>query len=137
MQPRTPDEWPGVFEERLARGDVEGLLALYDPDARFVTPSGEVIAGREPIRAVLTGLVRAKARMRSRVQRAVAVGDVAILYTDFDGTALDAAGARVVLTSRAIEVLRRREDGTWVLIVGDPNGRGGPEPALAAEASTP
>jgi hypothetical protein len=26
--------------------------------------------------------------------------------------------------SKAVEVLRRRPDGTWLVVVGDPNGRG-------------
>jgi hypothetical protein len=30
----------------------------------------------------------------------------------------------VAIRSKAIELLRRQPDGTWKLIVGDPNGRG-------------
>jgi hypothetical protein len=44
--------------------------------------------------------------------KAVVAGDVAQLYTDGHGTA---AG---------VEVLRRQPDGTWLLVRGDPNGRG-------------
>jgi ketosteroid isomerase-like protein len=59
------------------------------------------------------------------VVRAVAVGDIAILYTDFTGQRRDAVGRPTPMSSRAIEVLRREPDGGWRLIVGDPNGRGG------------
>jgi hypothetical protein len=36
-----------------------------------------------------------------------------------------AAGDVTLMTSRAIEVLRREADGGWLLVVGDPSGRGG------------
>lgn len=36
---------------------------------------------------------------------------------------LDAAGKPLAIVNHAIEVLRRQSDGSWKLIVGDPNGR--------------
>jgi uncharacterized protein (TIGR02246 family) len=120
---RRPEDWPRSFEERINGGDLEGALALYDPDARFVTPAGDVLSGRDAMRAVLGGLVAARTRFRSRVVRAVTAGDVAVLYTDFDGESQDATGRAVPVRSAAIEVLRRRADGGWLLLVGDPNGR--------------
>jgi ketosteroid isomerase-like protein len=38
--------------------------------------------------------------------------------------ALYASDASFVSPKHAIEVLRRQPDGTWLLAVGDPNGRG-------------
>ncbi len=118
-----PQLWPHRFVERVNAGDLDGAVALYEPDARFVTPSGEMLDGRDRIRAVIAGLIDAETRMECRVVQAVPVGDVAILYTDFRATSVDAAGATVVRDQKAIEVLRRRADGSWGLIVGDPNGR--------------
>ncbi|MEA3206316.1 MAG: hypothetical protein QOG92_2011, partial [Verrucomicrobiota bacterium] len=34
----------------------------------------------------------------------------------------DESGKSVAIRNKAIEVLRRQPDGTWKLIVGDPNG---------------
>ena len=56
--------------------------------------------------------------------RATVAGEVAVLYTDFTGERFDEAGKAVSMASRAIEVLRRGADGGWVLVVGDPSGRG-------------
>jgi uncharacterized protein (TIGR02246 family) len=115
MLPREPDEWPSLFEQHLNAGDLEAMVALYDPDASFVLKSGETIRGRHAIRVVLAGLIKSKARLHGKVSQAVVAGDTALLYTDWAG------GEE---PSRAIEVLRRQPDGTWLLIVGDPNGRG-------------
>ena len=121
--PVEPQDWPHIFTERINAGDLDGVAALYEPDARFVSPSGETIVGREQMRRVLAGLIDAKTRMQCLVIKAVATGDVAVLYTDFQGTTVEASGKTVVINQKAIEVLRRQPDGTWRLIVGDPNGR--------------
>jgi hypothetical protein len=42
---------------------------------------------------------------------------------------MDAAGKTVDVHSHAIEVLRCHPDGTWKLVVGDPQGRGRPDGA--------
>ena len=51
---------------------------------------------------------------------AYTVDDVALLYTDFQGDAVDASGKTIEARYKAIEVLRRQPDGAWKLIVGDP-----------------
>lgn len=122
--PHKPDDWPRLFEQHLNAGDLDALVALYEPDARFVTQSGETLVGRDRIREVLEGMIGAKTRLQSRVVQTVTAGDVAQLYTEIEGTTVDASGKSVEVRHKAIEVLRRQPDGTWKLIVGDPNGRG-------------
>jgi uncharacterized protein (TIGR02246 family) len=122
--PRNPEEWPRAFTRHLNAGELDAVVALYEPDANFVQRSGELLVGREKIRPVLAGLIRAKTQFEDGVVRAMTVGEIAVLYTDFRGSMLDASGARVAIASRAIEVLRRQPDGSWKLIVGDPNARG-------------
>ena len=123
MLPDRPEDWPRVFEQPLNAGDLEAVMALYEPEARFVAKSGETLIGRDRIRKVVGGLIEAQARLSSRVVKAVTVGDIAQLYTDFEGTMNDDSGKRVTIRQKAIEILRRQPDGTWKLIVGDPNGR--------------
>jgi uncharacterized protein (TIGR02246 family) len=121
--PHRPEDWPQVFEQRLNAGDLEAVMKLYEPEARFATKSGEMLVGHDAIRKALGALIEAKTHFQSRVVRAVTVGDIAQLYTDFEGTGADESGKTVPVRSNAIEVLRRQSDGTWKLIMGDPNGR--------------
>jgi ketosteroid isomerase-like protein len=104
--------------ERFSQPEVD------DFRGRFVTRSGETLVGREAIWKVLGSMIKAKTQLHSRVVRAVTVGDVAQLYTDFEGTTVDSSGKTTPLHDKAIEVLRRQTDGGWKLIMGDPNGRG-------------
>lgn len=122
--PSQPEDWPRLFTERLNAGDLEGVVALYEPDARFVTPSGETLVGRDRMRLVLAGLIDTGTRMQGEVVKVVTADDIAVLYTDFAVTTVGASGETAQIHQRAIEVLRRLPDGSWRLIVGDPNGRG-------------
>jgi ketosteroid isomerase-like protein len=72
---------------------------------------------------VIAGLIQSNTKFQSRVLRATRIDDLALLYTDFDVTTVDAAKKTIASRSKAIEVLRRQPDGTWKLIIGDPNAR--------------
>jgi uncharacterized protein (TIGR02246 family) len=124
MSAHKPEDWPGHFERHLNAGDLEAIVALYEPNASFVPQSGEVVVGRDGIRRVLAGLIGRKARLHGTVIKVVTAGEVALLYTDWQGTIVEKSGEAVELHSRAIEIVRRQPDGTWKLLVGDPNGRG-------------
>jgi len=120
---RQPEDWPAVFTQYLNDGDLNAVMDLYDDDAYSVDLSGKLIVGRENIKESVAGLIQAKARLQGHVVRAITVGDISQLYTDFNGTTTDAYGYAVESTFKAIEVLRRQPDGSWLLIIGDPNGR--------------
>jgi uncharacterized protein (TIGR02246 family) len=123
MVPQQPEDWPQVFEQHLNAGDLDAVMELYEPEAHFVARSGETLVGRDAIRTVLGSMIEAKTHFRGQVIKAVTVGDIAQLYTDFAGTTVDGSGQSVAIRNKAIEVLRRHYDGSWKLIVGDPNGR--------------
>ena len=123
MLPHKPKDWPSLFEQNLNAGDLDAVMEPYEPDARFVARSGETVIGRDRIRDALAGMIQSKARLQSRVIKAITVDDVALLYTDFQGTAVDPSGKTIEVRYNAVEVLRRQFDGAWKLIVGDPNGR--------------
>ena len=71
----------------------------------------------------LGALIEEKTHFKSQVVRAVTVGEIAQLYTDFEGTRVDESGKAVPVHNNAIEVLRRQPDGSWKLSMGDPNAR--------------
>ena len=121
--PDNPEDWPRVFERHLNAGDLDAVIALYEPEARFVSRSGEIVVGHDQIRKVLGGMIAAKTRLHSQVIKAVIVGEIAQLSTDFEGTTVDDSGKTVPIHNKAIDVLRRQRDGAWKLIVGNPNGR--------------
>ena len=83
--PEKPEDWPIHFELHLNAGDLDSVMSLYEPGARFVTQSGEILVGRDQIRKVIGGLIQSRTRMTARVLRAIVLHDLAVLYTDFQG----------------------------------------------------
>jgi ketosteroid isomerase-like protein len=53
MLPYNPEDWPHVFEQHLNAGDLDVVMAVYEPEACFASASGEILRGREQIRKVL------------------------------------------------------------------------------------
>lgn len=51
--------------------------------------------------------------------KVVTSGDVALVYDDWHGSSVDQAGKAVAMNGKAIEIVRRQADGTWLLVVGD------------------
>ena len=49
-----PEDLGAFFLERANAGDVDGLVALYEPGAVLAFPPGQVATGHEEIRAVYT-----------------------------------------------------------------------------------
>jgi uncharacterized protein (TIGR02246 family) len=131
MRVIKPENWPTIFGEQIAAGDLDAALSLYDPEARFVSPTGEVLAGGPRIREVLAGLVERKAHMVGHVNRVVTTGGVALLYTHWSRTMVGPSGQPVEDQHESIEVLKQQPDGGWKLIVGDPGGRDGEAPRPA------
>jgi uncharacterized protein (TIGR02246 family) len=75
------------LHEKVAKsinaGDVDGLLDLYEPDARVVNQDGSVIEGREAARAVVSELVALGGRMDITTRFVVVMGDVALLSNEW------------------------------------------------------
>jgi len=89
----------------------------------LVGASGETIVGRDRIRDMLTRMIRSKTKLQSRVIRAISVDDVAVLYTDFQGTTMDSSEKTMDVRYNSVEIVRQQPGGCWKLIVGDTNGR--------------
>jgi uncharacterized protein (TIGR02246 family) len=125
--PRTPEDCDRLFGERVNAGDVDGALALYEPEATLVRQDGTAATGRDQIRAELATLGAMKPHLTLTVTNTLAGGrDIAVLYDDWIATGIDAKGQPATLSGRAVEVVHRQPDGTWRFVVDAPNGRGAP-----------
>jgi ketosteroid isomerase-like protein len=60
----TPNDLGRLFLERVNAGDVDGLVALYEPAAVLAFPSGNIAAGHAEIRAVYEDLVAKSPRFK-------------------------------------------------------------------------
>lgn len=121
LSPASPEDVIRHFERLLGERDVDGLLALYEPDAAFQTQAG-VVCGHDAIRAALTELVTLEPTITGEIQKVLEADGTALLINRWvlDGTAPD--GSAVQLRGASADVMRRQPDGSWRVLVDDPWG---------------
>jgi ketosteroid isomerase-like protein len=91
MQPEDLGEF---FLERANEGDVEGLVALYEPGAVLAFPPGRLATGHEEIRAVYAELLAGRPVFSSDGQQPVIRhGDLALTSTRAAGRRRDRRGS--------------------------------------------
>jgi ketosteroid isomerase-like protein len=104
-----PEDLGRYFLERANAGDVEGLVALYEPEAVLAFPSGRLTIGQDQIRQVYAELLADKPSFSSAGQQPV-IRNGGLALTS---TRLPAGGATV-------EVARRQPDGSWRWVIDQP-----------------
>lgn len=114
-----------TFEKLFNAGDLDGLLALYEPDAVLVAGPGQHVDDAAGRRAALAGFLALKGRIRLEIRHLLRNGDIALLSNAWRLEASDAAGAPLVMTGRTSEVARRQPDGSWRYVIDHPNGAEG------------
>jgi ketosteroid isomerase-like protein len=98
-----PNDLARFFVERANAGDVDGLTALYEPDAVLTFPAGQVTTGRPAIRAVYERFLAGRPTLTLGEQRPALInGDLALTSTRLAGGGI------------TVEVARRQADGTWL-----------------------
>ena len=100
---RDPQDLERLLVERQRKGDVEGMVALFEPEAVIDTGQGAPKVGRIAIRAVFAASI-AEGRVFARGEQrpALVTGDLAMTSTRLpDGTV-------------TTEVARRQSDGGWL-----------------------
>jgi uncharacterized protein (TIGR02246 family) len=110
------------FSELLARRDLDAMVELYEPDATFAPHPGESVTGRDAIRSALLGFLAVQPRMTGAIEKVLRAGDTALVANRWTlrGTAPD--GSAVEMGATSADVLRRRADGSWAIVIDDPWG---------------
>jgi uncharacterized protein (TIGR02246 family) len=105
-----------AFAAAYNSGDIEHLLALYEPDAILAPQPGLRAVGLEAIREALLGLLGLGGTMHSENLYCLRSGDIALLQGSWTLSTEDREGEPVELASRTAEVVRRQPDGSWLYI---------------------
>lgn len=105
-----PNDLARLFVERANAGDVEGLVALYEPGAVLAFPAGHVATGHTEIREVYEDFLSSRPVLSAGRQRpALVSGSLALTSTEL------ATGGVTV------EIAHRQADGYWLWAVDQPS----------------
>jgi uncharacterized protein (TIGR02246 family) len=122
--PRTPEDCDRLFEEYVNGGDLDALVALYEPSGVLVQQDRNPAAGHAAISEVLAPMLAAGVKIRMHVIHTARAGeDLAMLYNDWEASGPGPDGRPAAFQGKAIEVVRRQADGTWRFALDDPYGR--------------
>jgi uncharacterized protein (TIGR02246 family) len=113
-----PEQIHGLFEQAFNAGDVEALIALYEPDAALVPQPGTVVEGTAAIRDALRWFLDRGGQITLDTKLVVRVGDLAYLANRWSLTgATMPDGSPAALGATTAEVARRQPDGTWRYVI--------------------
>lgn len=112
-----PDDMHPAISEAYNAGDLEALLALYEPGAAFVIKPGRVTQGPAELRAALQRLIEARGRLTIHPQTFIPSDDLVLALGTFTHAGRRRDGTPFELSSRFADVLRRQPDGRWLIAV--------------------
>ena len=103
---RNPNDLERFFVERANAGDVEGLVALYEPNAVVAHDDGEVATGTHEIRELFVRFLADRPQLAPSDQAApLRSGDIAL------------TSSRLSNGDVTAEIARRQPDGSWLWVV--------------------
>lgn len=103
---RDPQDLERLLIERQWAGNIEGMTALFAPDAVIDTGDGPPIRGHDAIRALFARFAAEGRKFaKGRQSPAVINGDLALTSTHLPDGSITA------------EVAQRRADGTWLWVI--------------------
>jgi uncharacterized protein (TIGR02246 family) len=124
MTATIPEDVDRLFGERVNAGDVEGIVALYEPCATLVTQDAGTLVGHDAIRQYVSMLPAMKPRIDMGVARVVPVtDDLAVVHHDWRCALTGPDDTSFEVTGRATEIVRRQADGSWRFLLDDPHMR--------------
>jgi uncharacterized protein (TIGR02246 family) len=125
MPAKTPQECDELFARHVGEGNADGLVALYEKDASLVAPDGTIARGTDAIRKAMERLAGMRLALTIDIKHVVMAGDdLATVYNDWTFTATRPDGSPIEGAGKAVEVMRRQRDGTWLIVFDDPRARG-------------
>jgi uncharacterized protein (TIGR02246 family) len=120
----SPEAAIELFARLMEEGELDAALALYEEDAAFLPEPGKLVQGKEEIRSALATFLALNPTLTGRIEKVVPAGDTALVINDWCLRGTDPEGGEVVMAAKSADVLRRRADGTWGILIDDPWGGG-------------
>jgi uncharacterized protein (TIGR02246 family) len=113
---------PRLWAESFVAGDLDALVALYEPDAILVAQPGEVLTGIEAIREALSAFLATRPTFNLEVRTVLQTGDIALSFADWSLRGTGPEGEAIEMAAQTSDVLRRQADGTWRFAIDNPYG---------------
>lgn len=121
-EPRTatsPAQVGELWGEAFNRGDIAGMMAQYADDCAFVSGPGQVIRGKDAIRADLEGFLGLKGHITFEPPSIVEYGEIALVHARWTLKGTGPEGP-LEMSGYTSEVVHRQPGGAWQYVIDDP-----------------
>jgi uncharacterized protein (TIGR02246 family) len=118
----SPEALHHLWVDGINRGDLDGLVALYEANAAFVTQPGHIVTGSAAVRHATADLLALRPSATLEVLTVVQTGDVALLISRWQLTGTGGDYSAVEVAGQTADVVRRQGDGTWRFAIDNPWG---------------
>ena len=122
MPAHTPEEIDSLFAQALNAGNVDALVALYEPQASLMPSPGTLVAGTAAIREALAAFVAGKPAMQIAPRLVSQSGDLAVVTAKWQLAMTGQDGKPAQMQGQSVEVVRRQADGRWLFVIDLPFG---------------
>lgn len=124
MQATSPEEVDTLFARALNAGDLDALVALYEPNATLTPMPGTTVTGHAAIRSALAGFLAGKPTMRMEARVVAQAGDIALVAGKWQLAMTGPDGKPAEMSGQSVEVMRRQPGGHWLFAIDEPFGLG-------------
>jgi uncharacterized protein (TIGR02246 family) len=116
------DVYPTLLKAFNA-GDIDAIVACYEPQACFVLKSGHVARGVVELREMYRATFSYKPDLELDVRKIISTGDdLALVIVEWKSKTVSSSGEAKVWAGTATDIVRRQQDGTWKLALDNPYG---------------
>ena len=116
----SPEQLHIKFLDAFNRHDLEGLVALYEPDA-VLASSKEPMRGKDAIREAYRGYLANHPTMELQTLGANRVGELAMLHGHWVMSSTAEDGSPVRHEGHNTETVRLQPDGRWLFVIDNPS----------------
>jgi len=122
MAARNPEDLDRLFAGALNTGNIEELMALYEPQASLMATPGKIVTGADAIREALQGFLDGKPKMSLSPHVVAKTADLALTTSKWELTMTGPDGKPAQMAGQSVEVARRGSDGNWRFAIDLPFG---------------
>lgn len=117
-----PENMNAAFADAYNSGNIDQVLALYEPNSIHVHSNGSLEIGIHSFRHTLEELLLLKGTMISTNLYCIPFENIAMLRARFTLQTTGPHGQPLVLQGHTSEIVRQQPDGSWLYIVDHPFG---------------
>ena len=122
MPATSPEQCNILIGQAASAGDLEAIMALYEPGATFISDDGQRFTGTDAIREAMTGFLSMKPTLKVEVPLVIESGDTALLHSKWSLSGTGPDGSAINMDGQGTEVVRRQPGGNWLFVIDNPWG---------------